>query len=52
MEYMCGQIKSMKNNEAFINSFGALTDVATTQMGSFNFETMANQMDLFNKKMD
>ncbi len=49
---MCGQIKSMKNNEAFINSFGALTDVATTQMGSFNFETMANQMDLFNKKMD
>jgi len=42
----------MKNNETFINSFSALTDVATKQMGNFNFETMSNQMDLFNKKMD
>lgn len=49
---MCGQIKSMKNNEMFINSFSALTNAATQQMGNFNFESMSNQMDLFNKKMD
>ena len=49
---MCGQIKSMKNNEMFMNSFSALTNAASQQMGNFNFETMGNQMDFFNNKMD
>jgi len=52
MEYMCGHIKSMKNNEKFINSFSTLTNTASQQMGNFNFENMSNQMDLFNHKMD
>lgn len=42
----------MKNNEMFINSFSALANTATQQMGNFNFETMSGQMDLFNQKMD
>jgi hypothetical protein len=49
---MCGQIKSMKNNEMFINSFNTLANAASQQMGNFNFENMSTQMDLFNQKMD
>ena len=41
---MCGQIKSQRNNEALINNFTQLTNVATHNMGNFNFETMSNQM--------
>jgi len=26
---MCGQMKSMKNNEAFVNAFSMLTQAAT-----------------------
>ena len=52
MEYMCGQIKSMKSNEAMINSFSNLAQVANQQMGSFNFENMSNQLEMFNNKMD
>lgn len=49
---MCGQIKSMKNNELFVNSFSRLAQAATQQMGNFDPTTMANQMELFNNKMD
>lgn len=49
---MCGQVKSMKNNEQLINNFTALTNVASQSMGTFNFETMSNQMEMFNNKMD
>ena len=49
---MCGQVKSMRNNEAMIANFTQLTQVASQQMGSFNFENMSNQMDVFNNKMD
>ncbi|XP_031505845.1 uncharacterized protein LOC116268266 [Nymphaea colorata] len=52
MEFMCGQIKSMRNNEAYINAFSALTQAATQQMGNFDAATMANQMEVFNNKMD
>ena len=52
MEYMCGQIKSMKSNETMINSFSNLAQVANQQMGSFNFENMSNQLEVFNNKMD
>jgi hypothetical protein len=52
MDYMCGQVKSMKNNEQLINNFTSLTNVASQSMGNFNFETMSNQMEMFNNKMD
>lgn len=49
---MCGQVKSMKNNETFINAFSNLTQAASQQMGNFDATTMANQMQMFNNKMD
>ena len=52
MDYMCGQIKSQSNNEALINSFSNLTNVASQNMANFNFETMSNQMEKFNTSMD
>ena len=52
MDFMCGQVKSMRNNEAMVNNFTQLTNVASQQMGNFNFETMSNQLDMFNNKMD
>jgi acetyl-CoA carboxylase alpha subunit len=42
----------MKNNEIFINAFSNLTQAATQQMGNFDATTMANQMEVFNNKMD
>ena len=42
----------MKNNEQLINNFTSLTNVASQSMGNFNFETMSNQMEMFNNKMD
>ncbi len=42
----------MKNNEIFINAFSNLTQAATQQMGNFDAATMANQMEVFNNKMD
>jgi hypothetical protein len=52
MEFMCGQIKSMKNNQDYVNAFSNLTQVASQQMGNFDAATMANQMEVFNNKMD
>lgn len=52
MEFMCGQIKTMRNNEAFVNAFSALTGAATQQMGNFDAATMSTQMEQFNTRMD
>jgi|JI10StandDraft_1071094.scaffolds.fasta_scaffold761634_1 hypothetical protein len=52
MDFMCGQIKSMRSNEQMVNSFSNLAQVASQQMGNFNFETMSGQLDTFNNKMD
>lgn len=35
-----------------VNSFSNLAQVASQQMGNFNFETMSGQLDTFNNKMD
>ena len=35
-----------------VNNFTQLTNVASQSMGNFNFETMSNQMEMFNNKMD
>ena len=42
----------MRNNEALVNNFTNLTQVASNSMPNFNFETMSNQMEMFNTKMD
>jgi acetyl-CoA carboxylase alpha subunit len=42
----------MKNNEKFINSFSTLAQLANQQMGNFDAATMANQMEVFNNRMD
>ena len=52
MEFMCGQIKSMRNNEQFVNSFTNLAQSANMQMNNFDATSMATQMDMFNNKMD
>lgn len=52
MEFMVGQIKSMKNNEKFMNSFSALTQAASQGMNNFDATTMSNQMEIFNNRMD
>ena len=52
MDFMCGQVKSMKNNEQMINGFTNLTNLASNSMGTFNFEKMSTQMEAFNTKMD
>lgn len=42
----------MKNNEIFMNAFSNLTQAASSQMNTFDAATMANQMEVFNNKMD
>jgi len=37
MDYMCGQIRSQRNNEALVNNFTQLTNIATHNMGNLNF---------------
>jgi hypothetical protein len=41
---MVGQVKSMKNNEKFMNSFSSLTQAANQSMNNFDAATMSNQM--------
>ena len=52
MDYMCGQIKSQQANQAMINNFSTLAQVAGQQMNNMNFENMSNQLEMFNNKMD
>lgn len=42
----------MRSNEQLVNSFTSLTNVASQQMGNFNFESMSNGLEQFNTKMD
>ena len=52
MDFMCGQIKSQQTNQAMINNFSNLAQVAGNQMNNMNFENMSTQLDMFNNKMD
>lgn len=44
MEFMCGQIKSMKSNEQMMNQFSNLAYMVNQQAGNLNFENMSNQL--------
>lgn len=35
-----------------VNQFSALAQMAGQQVGTMNFETMSNQLEVFNNKMD
>ena len=47
-----GQMKTMRNNEQFAQSFSNLAQMAGQQMGNFDAVKMSEQMDMFNTKMD
>lgn len=49
---MCDQIKSMKNNEKMMNTFGQLSHAVSTQMNNIDSVQMAQNLQMFNEKMD
>ena len=52
MELMCDQVKSMKNNEKMAATFNQMTGLVSQQMGQLDTAKMADQMQMFNEKMD
>ena len=52
MELMCDQIKSMRNNEKMVATFNQMTGLVSQQMGQLDTVKMADQMQMFNEKMD
>ena len=52
MELMCDQIKSMKNNEKMMQTFGNLSQAVSTQMNQVDTTKMAENLQMFNDKMD
>ena len=52
MELMCDQVKTMKNNEQMVNTFGNMTNMVSQQMAQMDNAKMFEQMQLFNDKMD
>ena len=49
---MCDQIKSMKNNEKMVQTFSNMTQLVSQQMGQMDTVKMAENMGMFNEKMD
>jgi hypothetical protein len=49
---MCDQIKTMKNNEKTVNTFNYMTNIVSQQMNQIDTVKMAENMQLFNDKMD
>ena len=49
---MCDQIKSMKNNEKMVATFTNMTQMVNQQMSQIDSTKMAEQMQMFNEKMD
>jgi hypothetical protein len=45
---MCDQIKSMRNNEQMMNSFGQLSAAVSNQMGQVDTMNMAQNLQTFN----
>lgn len=48
MQLMCDQIKSMRNNEQMMNSFGQLSAAVSNQMGQVDTMNMAQNLQTFN----
>lgn len=52
MELMCDQVKTMRNNEQMVHTFGNMTRMVSQQMSQMDNAKMFEQMQLFNDKMD
>ena len=51
MEFICGNMKTMQNNEAIMGSFNKMTGMLG-QANNPNFEVMSNNLQSFEKTMD
>lgn len=49
---MCDQIKTMKNNEKTVSTFNYMTQLVGQQMNQIDTVKMAENMQMFNEKMD
>ena len=49
---MCDRVKSQRNNQQMINTFGNMTQVVSQQMQQMDNVKMYEQMNMFNEKMD
>lgn len=49
---MCDQIKTMKNNEKLVMTFNGMSTLVSQQMSQIDTAKMAQNMQLFNDKMD
>ena len=51
MEFICGNMKTLQNNEAIMGSFNKMTNMLG-QANNPNFEVMGNNLQNFEKTMD
>lgn len=52
MEFICGNMKTMQNNEAIMGSFNKMTQMLNYSNTNPNFESMSNNLQNFEKTMD
>lgn len=52
MELMCDQVKSQQNNEKLVNTFSSMTSLVNQQMSQIDTAKMAENMQMFNEKLD
>ena len=52
MDLMSDQVKSMQNNEKMVATFSQMTNLVSQQMGQMDTVGMAQNMQLFNEKMN
>lgn len=49
---MCDQVKSQQNNEKLVNTFSSMTSLVNQQMSQIDTAKMAENMQMFNEKLD
>ena len=49
---MCDQIKTMKNNEKLATTFNSMSTLVSQQMSQIDTAKMAQNIQIFNDKMD
>ena len=52
MDVMCDRIKSMKNTENMVATFGKMTNIINQQLNSVDAVQMAQSMETLNQQMD
>lgn len=52
MEFICGNMKTMQNNQAIMGSFDKMSNMLAYGNNSPNFEAMSNNLQNFEKTMD